>query len=85
MGDLIALLPAIGSLITALGATFALVYNTIRTSRRERRRAADTASTATTDSVLEAMRTATEDGVITAEELKEIINRLASEPEEGES
>ncbi|MCK2242138.1 MULTISPECIES: hypothetical protein [unclassified Crossiella] len=65
MGDLAALLTAIGTLITAIGATTALLINSLRTSRRERSAAAD--------DVLDRLRAAAEDGVITVEEIAEIM------------
>lgn len=65
MGDLAALLTAIGSLITALGATTALLITTMRTSRRERSAAAD--------EVLDQLCAAAQDGAITPEEIAGIM------------
>ena len=64
MNDLASLLTAIGGLLTAAGATFALVWNTVRSSNKERTSAAENA--------LERFVAAAEDGEITSDELAEL-------------
>lgn len=75
MGDIATLLTAIGGLCTALAGAFALVYNTIRMSRKERPAAAK--------GVARELAAAAEDGEITAEELAAILEKLRDEPESG--
>lgn len=65
MGDLASLLTAIGGLVTALGGTFALVWTTVRTSRRERPDAARRA--------IEELAASAADGEITPDEIADIL------------
>lgn len=68
MTDLAALLTAIGGLITAGAGAFALVWNTVRMSRKERPRAAERA--------VEQLAAAAEDNEITADELAAVLKEL---------
>lgn len=74
MNDLAALLTAVGGLITAASAGFVLVWNTVRSSRRERENSAQR-------TVVRLLQAA-EDGEITADELAEA--RKEFEGGEGE-
>lgn len=74
MGELATLLTAIGGLVTALGGAAAVIITALRTSRRERNRAADT--------VLDELHAAAEDGRITPEELAAILRKRAKEDEQ---
>lgn len=68
MSELAALLTAIGSLVTAGGATFALVWNTLRNGPKERETAASRA--------VKRFVVAAEDGEITPDEVDEIRQEL---------
>lgn len=68
MNDLATLLTAVGGLVTALAGAFALVWNTVRLSKRER--------PATARRVVEVLAAAAEDGEITADELAELAEHL---------
>jgi hypothetical protein len=74
VSDLAALLTAIGGLITAIGGAVALVMTSVRTSRRERPKAAR--------NLLAELAEAAEDGEITGEELRDI---LAEHQEDDDS
>jgi hypothetical protein len=63
VNDVAALLTAVGALITAASAGFALVWNTVRNSREER----DTSAKRAVVRLLQAA----EDGTITPDELAE--------------
>lgn len=75
MNDVVTLLGALGPFISGLGATFVLVWNSIRTSRRERR--------STTDEVLRRLREAAADGELTAAEIAEALDP-PDDDEEGD-
>lgn len=68
MNDVATLLTAVGGLTTALAGAFALVWNTVRLSKRER---PDTARR-----VVEVLAAAAEDGEITADELAQLAEHL---------
>lgn len=70
MGDLAALLTAIGGLITAVGGAVALVITSVRTSKRERPQAAR--------NLAAELAKAAEDGEITADELRQILDEDGS-------
>ncbi|WP_258904876.1 hypothetical protein [Actinokineospora sp. UTMC 2448] len=70
-----ALLTAIGGLVSALSGAFAVVWTTVRTSRREREDAAPT--------VLSELADAAADGEITAEELDAIARALRERHDDG--
>lgn len=65
VSDLAALLTAIGGLITAIAGAVALVITAAKTSRKERPRAAR--------NLLAQLAEAAEDGEITGDELREIL------------
>ena len=67
MGDLATLLTALAGLITSAGGVFALVYTTVRTSRRERPAAARGAA--------EELAAAAADGDLTSEEIDDVLKR----------
>jgi hypothetical protein len=74
VGDLAALLTAIGGLITAGAGAFVLVWNTVRTSRRERQNAAPEVVSTLADVARHA--DADGDGQVSAEELQALADRL---------
>ena len=74
MNELAALLTAIGGLVTAIGGTFALVWTTVRTSKRERESAAPTVA----QELADAMR----DGDLTADELEGIAKGMRERGEQ---
>ena len=70
MDDLSTLLTAIAGLITAAGSVFALVWTTVRTSRRERPAAA---RGAVEQVVAEQLAAAAADGELTPEEISDVL------------
>lgn len=68
MGDLATLLTAVAGLITAGGSVFALVWTTVRTSRRERPAAAR--------GTAEELAAAAADGDLTPEEIDAVLKRF---------
>lgn len=67
MSEVATLLTAIAGLLTAGGGAFALVWTTVRTSRRERPAAARGAA--------EELAAAAADGELTAEEIDQVLQR----------
>jgi hypothetical protein len=72
--DLASLLTAIGGLVTAVAGAFALVWTTVRTSRRERPAAVRRAA--------EELAAAAEDGEITPDEIAAALARLRQKGDE---
>ncbi|SES20821.1 hypothetical protein [Lentzea albida] len=68
MGDVATLLQAVGGLITAAAGAFVLVWTTVRSSKKERKDAAERA--------IEKLAVASEDGDITPDELADVLKEL---------
>lgn len=78
MGEIAALLTAIGGLVTAATGAVALGWGIARTLRRERPAAARRGA----EAFAEALVTAAEDGEVTPEELAEALKHVRPEPDE---
>lgn len=82
MNEWAALLTAIGGLLTAGAGAFALVWNTVKTSRRERSAAAPTVMSTLADVARHA--DADGDGQVSADELQALADRLREQQGGGE-
>lgn len=81
MGDVAALLQAIGGLsglVTAAAGAFVLVWTTVRNSRKERHKAAEKAASRALQELAEAAK----DGEITADEIDQVLRKLQGGDEE---